>query len=250
MKKLTEFIKKNYIVFIIISTILLVVIFAITLLALIKNVKNKINYDQNKESLYEIVNSNKEEFNATIHRENDKIASIESKDFNIYNKSAIYYLEKFALIIPKKSSIVYYYRDNLAYKIDKYSELTLENNAKVIKNNGVDIVTDNFFIYDGEDLYIFPRDVVLKINNDSIELGAGSFVYADYKDIIYYDKLTDAVKKIKNVNNAGIMIDSLGIDRLNDATVYNNQVKLLNKDISHLDDLKPEINEEENRKEG
>ena len=234
MEKVIKYIKKNYILFTIIGAILLVVIASLIITLLIKNSKNKIVVKSENIEIYEYVDMQKKSSLAKVSLENNKIVEIKPEDFNIYQNGLIYVNEENRVIVPKNSMIVFYYQDNLTYKLSKYSELIQNNNSKIIISEGKKIISDNFFIYDGEDTYIIPDLSNLIINGEELILGANSFVIASPDSIIYYDYDNDIINKVNDIKSASIKVNNIVIDLLKDVTVYNNKVVLLDNDVNKM----------------
>ena len=201
---------------------------------LIKGAKNKIVVSSNEAVLYEYVDIKRNDFTGNISLENDKIVKITSDEFKPYEGSIIYYAESERLIIPKTSAIVFYYRDNLTFKLNKYSEVYFDNNSTVVVSEGKKIASGNFFIYDGEDTYIIPINSTLKVNGNEISLSAGSYIIASPDNLIYYDYVLNTINKVEGINNASLKIGNAQIDLLKDVTVYNNKVVLIEQTIDDM----------------
>ena len=223
MKKIIDFIKKHYLIF----TIMIVIILMLIALIIIFNIiykKNKIIVKNENINLYQYYGNNKQLFTTKVSYENNKIVSI---DNNIYENSLIYYENNLHLIIPKTSMIVFYYQDNLTYRLNKYSEYLKDNGSNIIISEGSKIISNDFFIYDGDDLYILPDASILNINNNVINLTSGSYIIANQDNVIYYDYENDSIMTIDNIEKAQLNLKNITIDLLKDVTVYNNKVLLL-----------------------
>lgn len=238
MKKITDFIKKNYIVFCIVVAIILVIIGSIIIIKLLNDNLNKIDTKKESYSFYEYFEEDKNEFKATLHYENERLVKVDSKDYNIYENSFIYYNDKNKIIIPKDMSIVFYNRKNLAYKLPKYSEIENDNNANIIYTGGKKYLNDDFFLYDGEDIYFFISDVSLFTKGEEIKLSKYSYIYARNDDLLYYNKEEDKSYVISDVSGSYVKVGEVKIDLLKDATVYNNEVMILGANLNNLPSYK------------
>lgn len=238
MKKITDFIKKNYIVFCIVVAIILVIIGSIIIIKLLNDNLNKIDTKKESYSFYEYFEEDKNEFKATLHYENERLVKVDSKDYNIYENSFIYYNDKNKIIIPKDMSIIFYNRKNLAYKLPKYSEIENDNNANIIYTGGKKYLNDDFFLYDGEDIYFFISDVSLFTNGEEIKLSKYSYIYARNDDLLYYNKEEDKSYVISDVSGSYVKVGEVKIDLLKDATVYNNEVMILGANLNNLPSYK------------
>lgn len=238
MKKITDFIKKNYIVFCIVVAIILVIIGSIIIIKLLNDNLNKIDTKKESYSFYEYFEEDKNEFKATLHYENERLVKVDSKDYNIYENSFIYYNDKNKIIIPKDMSIIFYNRKNLAYKLPKYSEIENDNNANIIYTGGKKYLNDDFFLYDGEDIYFFISDVSLFTKGEEIKLSKYSYIYARNDDLLYYNKEEDKSYVISDVSGSYVKVGEVKIDLLKDATVYNNEVMILGANLNNLPSYK------------
>ena len=225
MKKITNFIKKHYLIFTITIVIILVIIAIIIILSIIYK-HNKIIVKNENINLYQYYGNNKQLFNSTIAYENDKIVSI---DNNIYENSLIYYEDDLHLIIPKTSMVIFYYQNNLTYRLNKYSEYLKDSSSNIIISEGNKIISNNFFIYDGDDLYILPDESTLNINDENINLSSGSYIIANKDNLIYYDYANDEIVISDNIQKASLKLKNITIDLLKDVTIYNSEVLLLEK---------------------
>jgi hypothetical protein len=214
----------------VIVAILLVILGSIIVINVINNSKKKINYTKEDLLLYEYIDTKKTSFTGTVSYENDKITGISSKEFKVYNNSIIYSEETDNVIIPKESIIVFYYQENLSYKLDKFSEV--QNN--VVVSEGKKIPSSNYIIFDGEDMYFIPNESVLTINNEKIELSKNSYIIANQETFIYYDYLNDKLVKKDNIKSASLTIENAHLDLLKDVTVYNKKVTLLENNLNIL----------------
>ena len=236
MVKAKEFIKRNYIACTVILAIVLVVIASLIIIGLIKMNKNTIEVKNTNENMYQYFDREKKEFSAKLSYEDDILVNVKAKDYSIYENSPIYLSKQTGIVMPKESSVVFYYRQNLSYRLPKYSSLTLEDGSSKIKSKENEQKESNFFIYDGLDTYLFPIASTLKVNDTVVNLSKYSYVIANSNYVTYYDYETDSVTKIETVINRAILtINDMSIDLLKDVTVINSKVSLLTTNISSLD---------------
>lgn len=237
MAKIINFIKKNYILCTIFLAIVLVIIGSIIVINIVVD-NNKIVTKTKDYHFYEYFENKKTSFKGTLKYENDQVVSIKAEDFNIYEDSFIYYEDKMRVILPKDMSIVFYFRNNLSYKLPKYSEVASEDSTNIIYTGGKKYLNDDFFLYDGEDLYFFISDTNLNINGMVYPLSKYSYVYARGDELLYYNHDADEAVLLKDVQSASVKVKNVGIDLLNDATVENNKISILNDNIASLGSYK------------
>lgn len=101
----------------------------------------------------------------------------------------VYYEDRQTVVLPYP--MVYYESGNVVgVRADCFTELDyLDNGAvtAVLGNRQESLVRG--FMYDGEDTYLFLEPVTLSFNGYRIELGAMSYIIADYQnDIMVYNR--------------------------------------------------------------
>ena len=97
----------------------------------------------------------------------------------------------------------------------------------------------NTFLYDNLDLYFIPYSSVLKYNDNTINLSEFSYVKVNNNYIMIYNYEKDSfIYYDENINSATLTINNFVIDLLNDASVLNGNIGLLNRNIDSLSVLK------------
>ena len=235
IEKIKAFVKKNYVACTVVGSLILVILASIIIVHLIKSFQHKIELSSKKDSYYQYFDVTRNEFYSTLDLEDDKIVKISSKTYNVYENSPLYHVEKDEMIIPKNSSIVFYYQENLSYRLPKYSEVILEGASTSVISNGKKKADSGYFIYDGEDLYIIPSNSILNINGNEVALGAFSYVIANKNYVTYYDYSSKIANKIENIESASLVIKDVAIDLLKDVTVYNDKVTLINTNVNSME---------------
>jgi len=235
-KKVKAFVKKNYIACTVVAAIILVIVASLIIIGLINMNKNKIEVSSSNVTLYQYFNKERKDFGAKLSYENDALVNIDSEEYKVYENSPLYNIENTHIIIHKESSIIFYYRQNLSYRLPKYSVVTYDEGSSIINSKGKEKVDTDFFIYDGVDTYIFPVSSILKVNNTTIELSKYSYVIANNNYVTYYSYDSDTIQTIEGtINKVTVKINDIAIDLMKDATVVNSKVGLLNNNVSSLD---------------
>lgn len=198
MKKVIEFFKKKY-------KLLIPVMVFIVLLLTIFFLYREYKYDntRNKEEVevYQYFGGVRVDYTSIFtYNLRNSIVDVRAKDKKIEsNTIPIYYTDKSKVVFPVEMSIVFPLRDGSQFKLYKYATYYNEDDVHFIKNS-TDLGTYNdFFLYNGKDVFFFPEDVVLKINGkDYKELGAMSYVsVVGGYTLIYYDTKTDESEAIE-----------------------------------------------------
>ena len=95
------------------------------------------------------------------------------------------------------------------------------------------IFLDESFLYDGNNLYMFLSNVVIKIDDEEYILSPLSYVIVNYQDQIeIYDKKQDKYKIIESHKNDVIV--SIGNHKINLSTDMVNNNRILMKNVDNL----------------
>lgn len=188
MKKFIDFCKEKYKVLI---PVMVLVVLLLTIFFLYREYKYDNTRNKEEVNVYQYFGGIKTEYTAIVtYNLRDSIVDLEAKDKKIeYDSLPVYYMEEERVIFPNEMTIVFPLRDGSQYKLYKYATYYLEDNLHYIKNN-TDVGNYNyFFLYDGKDVFFFPYEVTLKINNkDYKKLGPMSYVsVVGGATLIYYD---------------------------------------------------------------
>lgn len=199
MKNIVSFFKKNYRVLIpvMVVIVLLVTIFFFYREYKYDNTRNKKEYD-----VFQYFSGVRVDYKAIVtYNLKDFIVDIKAKDMFIEDNSfPIYYGDMSNIIFPKEMTIVFPLRSGSQYKLYKYASYYNKDGVHFINNNDNEINTyDDFFLYDGKNVFFFPEKTILKINGkDYIELGEMSYVsLVGGYTLTYYDTATDSAEAIE-----------------------------------------------------
>ncbi len=231
MKKIHNFIQKNYIACTVLGVALLVILASLITIGIIRGNRHKIVTSKDTLNLYQYNGSLKNTFTGKVVYGDDMITSLTS-DTSLVD-SVMYYADSSKIIIPFKSKIVFYYRDNLAYSLPKYSTLESKKDIKTLNCDGTEQNVDSFIIYDGVDTYILPDKSILTLDGDKIELSALSYIIANRGSLTYYDYDKDALVIKENIKVANLHMNNADFDLYNDVVVYNNKTLIIGNDIDN-----------------
>lgn len=192
MKNIVNFCKEKYRILI---PVMVAIVLFVTLFFLYREYQYDNTRTKEEVSVYQYFSGVKVDYKAVItYNLKDAIVGIEAKNKKIESNSIpIYYDDISNVIFPVPMSIVFPLRNGSQFKLYKYATYYNEDGVHFIKNN-TDLGNYNdFFLYDGKDVFFFPEEVTLKINNKEYKkLGAMSYVsVVGGATLIYYDALTD-----------------------------------------------------------
>lgn len=208
MKKIVNFFREKYkiLIPIMVAIVLLVTIFFLYREYDYENKKNKQDVE-----VFQYFAGVRTDYTAMItYNLKDAIVQIDAMDRIVeYDSVPVYYKDKSKVIFPKEMSIVFPLRDGSQFKLYKYASYYIEDGISFIKNN-IDIgIYDNFFLYDGKELFFFPSKVNLMINGEVYkELGPMSYVsLVGGLTLIYYDTDSDSGEAIE-INGDNVTVSS------------------------------------------
>lgn len=234
MKKLRKFIQKNYLIISIFLAVVLVII-ASALIINIINKKNRVDIDTEKELLYGYPFDTKEYYDVLVSYQDGKIIDIKDSTKEISDDTILYSDALDKVIFPSKMIAFFYNRNNESYLVPKFSTLTKKNLSNILSINGKDYIRDFFFLYDNLDTYFFNEESLLKYNGKEVNLSKYSYVIVNKNYIIYYNYDLDKFEYVDEViESAAVYLDNYAIDVLNDVSVKNGNVSILNKNMDSL----------------
>ena len=212
MKNIVKFLKEKYKILI---PIMVSLVLIITIFFLYKGYQYDNSRNKKEISVFQYYSGIKVDYTAIFtYNLKDAIVNIEAKDEELtFKSSPLYYEDLSKVIFPQEMSIVFPLLEGSQFKLYKYSSYYSDDSIHYIKNNADLGIYEYFFIYDGVDLFFFPEETVLKIDNkDFIELGSKSYCrLVGGETLIYYDTATDKGEVIELngniVNVVGKYID-------------------------------------------
>ena len=228
MKKIIEFFKKKYKLLI---PVMVFVVLLLTLFFLYRDYKYDNTRNKEEVSVYQYFGGVRVDYTSIItYNLRNSIVDVESKNKKIEsNTIPIYYTDKSKIIFPVEMSIVFPLRDGSQFKLYKYAAYYNEDDVHFIKN-GTDLGTYNdFFLYNGKDVFFFPEDTVLKINGkDYKELGAMSYVsVVGGYTLIYYDTKSNDSEAIElDGDSVTVVGDNINVN-INERYFYSFSNKIL-----------------------
>ena len=197
MKKIIDFLKQKYKIFI---PIMVVFVLLIAVYFLYREYKYD-NYRNKKEvEVYQYFGGKKMEYSAIVtYNLKNIIVDVSGKDKKInYDATPIYYKNEDTILFPQEMSIILPLKSGASYKLYKYATYGMVDEIHKITTGGESMGYNHFFLFDGNGLYFFSDQVVLKIDDmDDIKLSANSYaeVVGGYT-LTYYDRENDKAEII------------------------------------------------------
>lgn len=198
MNRLIDFCKRKYRLLI---PVMVIIVLLITVFFLYREYKFDNTRKKVDEYVFQCIGGIKLDYTATFtYNLKDVIVNVEAKDRNVnINNIPIYYGDMSKVVFPVEMSIVFPTRNAGQYKLYKYASYYRDDDVHFVKNNEDEGSYDNFFLYDGKNIFFFPYESVLMINDkEYIELGAMSYVsLVGGYTLIYYDTTTNTTEAIE-----------------------------------------------------
>lgn len=193
MKDIVKFFRDKYKILI---PVMVGVVLLITMFFLYREYQYDNKRNKNNESVFQYFAGIRTDYTAEItYNLRDAIVDLRAVDAKIeYDSTPIYYSNLEKVIFPHDMNIVFPLRDGGQFRLYKYATYYNLDDVHFIKNNTDTGSYNDFFLYDGDNLYFFPDKVMLKINDkDYIELGPMSYVnVVGGLTLVYYDTTTDS----------------------------------------------------------
>lgn len=198
MKNIVNFCREKYKILI---PVMVVIVLFVTLFFLYREYKYDNTRTKENVSVYQYFSGVRVDYTSVItYNLKGAIVGIEAKNKKIESNSIpIYYDDMSNIIFPVEMSIVFPLRNGSQFKLYKYATYYNEDGVHFIKNNTDLGNYSDFFLFDGNNVFFFPEEVTLKINDKEYKkLGAMSYVsVVGGATLIYYDTLTDTSEVVE-----------------------------------------------------
>lgn len=216
--------------------IIVLVLILICSFVLFFEINNYRDIKTEKHGFYYYFINSKIDFDANVViGTNDSILSIDAQNVTL-DSTPIYYSDADdKMILPSNMEIIYPYKNIPMYKLGKFSKIySIKKNIYINSEAGVGRLYD-CFLYDGNDLYVFPEEITVLIDDISYELSPMSYVKVTKNNISIYNKLKDEHTYLDNYNKAEAFTEEYFINLSGDSVTYNNSYYVLIKNIDGLD---------------
>lgn len=198
MKNIVNFCREKYKILI---PVMVVIVLFVTLFFLYREYKYDNTRTKENVSVYQYFSGVRVDYTSVItYNLKGAIVGIEAKNKKIESNSIpIYYDDMSNIIFPVEMSVVFPLRNGSQFKLYKYATYYNEDGIHFIKNNTDLGNYSDFFLFDGNNVFFFPEEVTLKINDKEYKkLGAMSYVsVVGGATLIYYDTLTDTSEVVE-----------------------------------------------------
>ena len=238
-KKIKNFFAEKYKVLI---PVMVVIVLLVAVFFLYREYKFDNYRDKREVSVFQHFAGVKVEYDAIVTYDlQKKIRDITPKDKVItYDSTPIYYKDKKEVIFPEEMIVAFPLTNGKQYRVYKYGSCSKEDNIIKIKNLNNEGIYEDFFMYDGKELFFFPTNVNLMFDGKLyMKLSEGSYVdVVGDSMLIYYDQKTDE-SKIINLDGKKASIESkyINIDLMNKNFTSFGKKIILYSNLNLLDTL-------------
>lgn len=195
-----------------------------------------------EEDVYIYFDTEKYEFSGNITLDyDDHITNLtlDRSSTTLYSEP-IYYAKKKKIIIPVNYNLVNGVT-GIQNKVNYYTELSQEDEDFYLTGENLNYKSNNSFLFDGSDFYIFMDDGKVMFDNQSVDITPLSYVnyIYDSKDLYIYNYNEDKVYYYDNVTtDVKLETAKYKLNLTADCLTINNKEKILMKNIDNLEKLK------------
>ena len=243
-KKNIKFKKNSKILFISLLVIVVVSIVGVV----IYNHYKKLNEITIKDyELYQYFAGLKYEYTGELSlKRNGEITKLKYKDIEIDVDSTPIYFKNIdnEMLLPTNMGFYILRLTNKNYKLPYFSRIYVEegqeDSSSFLIENEEKIYLEKSLLFDGENLYVFLYDTTVIIEGEEIKLAPLSYITVNYQDeISYYDKKNDKYVIIpSHTDDVIAIIDGYKVNLSTDSIMYDNNGKLLIKNVDNLKTFK------------
>ena len=226
---------------ILLGLIALLLLVIVTLV--VKNATKKITtYEVKDTAMYQYFGEQRFDYNTnlTINKENEITKLLVDNEEVILSSDPFYYAEERKILFPMNMSIIIPSSNLLQLKIPFYTILDGTMIKTYLRNADNEYFIDDAIVYDGNDLYVFPFETTLLIDEEEYNLSPFSYVIVNYnnKTCFYYDYEQGNAKIVSDIKND--VFASNGNYKINlsiDSIENNGKQRLLMKNADYLDSV-------------
>lgn len=172
---------------------------------------------------------------------NGEITELKYLDKNVeLDSTPIFVKDERKMILPAMMEIVTYNNNGEYFRTgNKMSMISVRDEAEEehiwIKTGGKEQHLEEGFLYDGEDLYVFPYGAVIMIDGTEYALGRLSYVkIGDGAQVDMYDSQADKYTTVGEFSEITMKKDYCTLDMVSDFLTCGIKSKILVKDFSEF----------------
>ena len=197
--------------------------------------------------LYQYFAGQKYEYTGELSlKRNGEITKLKYKDIELdIDSTPIYFKNKDnEMLLPTNMGFYILRIRNKNYKLPYFSRIYVDesknDSSSFLMVDDEKVYLEKSILFDGNNLYVFLYDTTIVIDGKEIKLSPLSYISVTYQDeIYYYDKKNDEYVIIpSHVEDVIATIDGFKVNLSTDTIMYDNNAKLLIKNIDNLNSFK------------
>ena len=197
--------------------------------------------------LYQYFAGQKYEYTGELSlKRNGEITKLKYKDIEIDVDSTPIYFKNIdnEMLLPTNMGFYILRVRNKNYKLPYFSRISVEetqtDSNSFLMVDDEKVYLEKSILFDGENLYAFLYNTTVIIDGEEIELTPLSYITVNYQDeISYYDKKNDKYVIIPTHKDDVIaIIDGFKVNLSTDSIMYENNAKLLIRNVDNLTSYK------------
>jgi len=176
----------------------------------------------------------------------DGVENVEGLPIYFQEENQVFFAKNMHLVIPRIQT--------KSYRINYFSKISVNiddtQNIANLNYKNKDIYLEDSFIFDGENLYLFPYGTNVTIDGKVYNLSPLSYIIVNYKDQIeFYDKTSDKYTIIDTHEKDVIAsVGSFNINLSTDTILYDSGNRLLIKSVDNMPLYEGNVVQNENEK--
>lgn len=100
----------------------------------------------------------------------------------ILDSSPLYFQSQKKLLLPQSMAVVLYNQSKKLFKLNFFSSIAQVDNRLLIEDRSFSTHRSNFFLFDGNDTYVFFEPTTISFGNQSLTLPPFSFITSIYNN--------------------------------------------------------------------
>ena len=177
---------------------------------------------------------------------NEGVENVEGLPIYFQEENQVFFAKNMHLVIPRIQT--------KSYRINYFSKISVDidevQNIANLNYKNKNIYLEESFIYDGDNLYLFPYGTTVNIDGKDYKLSPLSYIIVNYKDQIeFYDKESDKYTIIETHDKDVIAnVATFNINLSTDTILYNSGNRLLIKSVDNMPLYEGSVTETKNQK--
>lgn len=235
----TNFLQKHYKQLLITIGLLIILFVIVFICGLMGKEMNELKIED--ANMYQYFGTQRFEYNTSLVLDhNNAITELKVNGEAVtLDSTPFYYATEKKVLFPTNMSVVFPKSGGIQYKLKYFSYADGTGLDNYLKNETVNTLVSDVFLFDGNDLYFFLEEINITFQGNTVTIPAFSYVIYNYNKELYifnYDMQT--MDHYENVKEATAMNEDYTINLGIDSLIMGDSTRLLLKNLEFLDSLK------------